>query len=159
MKKILITAVLLSVLLPLFCGCGGAAGAVKTFTEDGGIPTHVVPLYPETPGNTRVAALLCRYDGTAAKIASAPSPDGEMTVVYETAPNTLTYEISAGGGIVAFFELTMFTDGSAGYALKVIDTVSGAVHSPFKKTVFSDTGRQTRFLYVYGGCVYYLTEA
>ena len=159
LKKTVAFIVLLSALFPLFCGCRGNSDIIKTFTEDGGIPTHIVPLYPEIPTDTRVAALLCRYDGTAARIATAPSPAGDMTVVYENTNGTLTYEIAAGGGIVAFFELTMFTDGSAGYALKVVETENGTVHSPFKKTVSADTVKQTRFLYVYGGSVYYLTES
>ena len=68
MKKTVFFIVLLSALFSLFCGCRGNPDIIKTFTEDGGIPTHIVPLYPEIPTDTRVAALLCRYDGTAARI-------------------------------------------------------------------------------------------
>lgn len=160
LKKIATLFLAAAALFLTLCSCSGEKNIIKSYGEDGGIPAHTVRLYPGSPGDTRVASLMCRYDGTDARIGVADGPGSDVRIVYETSPNTLTYEITAGGGIIAFYELTIYNDGSAGYALKAVDTENGgAVHSPFKKTVSSDTVKQTRFLYVYDGYVYYLTEA
>lgn len=158
MKKYLCAS--LALLFVLLCSCGGDKSVIKKFDEESGLPAHITRLYPEKSGDTKVAVLLRRYDDTASAVATADAPDGELKTVYELPAGSFTYEIAAGGGVIAFYELTAYTDGSVKYALKVIDTENGnKVHSPFKKTVSQDGGVQTRFIAVCGGAVFYLTRA
>ena len=156
MKKYV--CITLAALTLLLCSC--QAGAFRTFDEPGYIPTHMTALYPEDPENGSVAVLLRRYDESSSSVAVAPSTGAEMTKIYDLTAGTLTYELTAGDGIIAFFELTTYSDGSVNYALKVLDTEKeNELHIPYKKTVSEDDEMQTRFIVIYGRCVYYLTKS
>ena len=158
MKKLI--CILLASLMLTLCACQTGKNIIFTYDEQGKIPTYICRLYPEDREDTRLALLLRRYDESASAVAVASAPDGEMTEVYSLPAGSLTYEMTAGGGIIAFFELTTYSDGSVNYALKVVDTNnSNAVHTPYKKTVSEDNEIQTRFITVFDGCVYYLTKS
>ena len=150
----------LALVMLALCACGSDGGALAVFEENDGVVSHAVPLYPHVSGDERTAYLLRRANSDTAGVALASRPGAEYTVIYETPSNAAVYELYADGGIIAFYELTVYSDGSVGYALKIIDTGNGSrVVSPFKKTVSENTGAQTRFIVVFDGCVYYLTES
>lgn len=158
MKKLL--CILLASLMLTLCACQTGKNVIFTYAEQGKIPTYICRLYPAEREDTRVALLLRRYDESASSVAVAAAPGEETTVVYSLPAGALTYELTAGEGIIAFYELTTYSDGSVNYTLKIIDTKNNnAVHSPYKKTVSEDNEIQTRFIAVFDGCVYYLTKS
>ena len=145
----------------ILCSCGIRNDIIKTYDDPYFMPSHMTLLYPEKPDDSFVAVLLRKYDESASAVAVGSEPDGDFNVVYRLPDGKLTYELSAGDGIVAFYELTAYSDGSVNYALKVIDTKSDAVNviTPYSKTVSGENDVQTRFICVYGGCVYYITKS
>ena len=158
MKKLL--CIILSLLTFALCACQADKNTVRTYDQPGRIPTYMSRLYPNTEGDERYAYLLRRYDESASAVAISDTQNGEMTTVYTLQSGNLTYEFTAGYGIIAFYELTTYTDGSVSYALKIIDTKNNnKVHSPYKKTVSEDAEIQTRFLCVFEDSVYYLTKS
>ena len=158
MKKYL--CIILALLALTLCACRQAENTVRVYDTQGQIPSHMSRLYPNLKYDTRYAVLLRRYDESVTSVAVADKPDGELTTVYSLPYGVLTYEITAGDGLIAFYELTTYSDGSVNYALKVIDTKNGdKVHSPYKKTVSEDNEIQTRFIVIFDDCVYYLTKS
>ena len=158
MKKFL--CILLASLALTLCACRKAENTVRSYDEPGRIPTHITRLYPEKDDDEKYAVLLRRYDETLSAVAVSDGVGGELNTVYTLPEGVITYELTAGGGLIAFFELTTYGDGGINYALKVIDTNdNNKVHSPYKKTVADENDIQTRFIAVYGGCVYYLTKS
>ena len=138
----------------LLCACRYDDSVAAVYEEPGRIATHICSLGP----STYCALLFRRYDESSSVIAKGYSPDMEIETVYTLPEGSLTYELTAGGFIIAFYELTTYSDGSVNYALKVIDE-DNKVHSPYSKTVSEDNEIQTRFLAVYDDCVYYLTKS
>ena len=142
------------------CACQKAEKIVRSYGEPGKIPTYMARLFPDTEGDTKYAFLLRRYDQIDSAIATADGFDGEFTTVYSLPNGVITYELTAKEGLIAFYEVTTYNDGSVNYALKVIDTNNGnKVHSPYKKTVADDNDIQTRFIVIYDNSVYYLTKS
>ncbi|MBR6921301.1 MAG: hypothetical protein IKH51_03825 [Clostridia bacterium] len=158
MKKLL--CILLASLMLTLCACQSGKNIITVYSEAGKIPTYICRLYPAERDDTRIALLLRRYDESTSSVAVAAAPGEEMTEVYSLPAGSLTYEMTAGDGLIAFFELTTYSDGSVNYALKVIDTKNNnKVHTPYKKTVSEDNDIQTRFIVIFDGCVYYLTKS
>ncbi|MBQ7699012.1 MAG: hypothetical protein IJT49_01550 [Clostridia bacterium] len=158
MKKFL--CLVLSIISLTLCACQSDTNIAAVYDEPGRIPTHVCRLDPSSADDTRLALLLRKYDESASVVAVSDGPGGEMTAVYSLPDSVMTYEITANEGLIAFYELTTYSDGSVNYALKVIDTNNNnKVHSPYKKTVTDENDIQTRFIAVYDGCVYYLTKS
>ena len=158
MKKI--ACILLFCITVTLASCGRGAVNIAVYDKPGRIPTHMISLHPEVPSSTEVAVLLRRYDESSSAVAVSDRPGGELTTVYTLPEGTVTYEVVAEGGIIAFYEISAYSDGSVSYALRAVDTANGGkVHSPYKKTVSEDGEIQTRFIVVYDRCVYYLTKA
>ena len=158
MKKLF--CILLASLLMTLCACQSGADTVAAYNEPGKIPTHICRLYRSSADDTRIAVLLRRYDESASVVAVSDGPGGDMTAVYSLPEGVMTYELTANDGLIAFYELTTYSDGSVNYALKVIDTNNNnTVHSPYKKTVSDEGDLQTRFIAVFDGSVYYLTKS
>ncbi len=150
---------ILLLLLLLLCSCG-KTGGLLSFDESDGVVTDAAALYPHVTGDTRTAYLLRRADDDRSFIATAPDPCAQYETVYTSAPGTIIYEISADRGVIAFYELKLYSDGGVSYTLKTVDTENGnRVSAAYSKTVSENTGMQTRFLYVLDGYVYYLTES
>lgn len=145
----------------IFCSCGVRNDIIKTYDNPYFMPSHMTRLYPEKAEDKTLAVLLRKYDEAASAIAVCTEPEAEPAVIYRLPDGKITYEISAGDGIIAFYELTTYTDGSVNYALKVIDTKSETldVRTPYNKSVSDENDVQTRFICVYGGCVYYITKS
>ena len=145
----------------IFCSCGVRNDIIKTYDDPYFMPSHMTRLYPEKAEDKTLAVLLRKYDEAASAIAVCTEPEAEPAVIYRLPDGKITYEISAGDGIIAFYELTTYTDGSVNYALKVIDTKSETldVRTPYNKSVSDENDVQTRFICVYGGCVYYITKS
>lgn len=145
----------------IFCSCGVRNDIIKTYDDPYFMPSHMTRLYPEKAKDKTLAVLLRKYDEAASAIAVCTEPEAEPAVIYRLPDGKITYEISAGDGIIAFYELATYTDGSVNYALKVIDTKSETldVRTPYNKSVSDENDVQTRFICVYGGCVYYITKS
>jgi len=145
----------------VFCSCGVRNDIIKTYDDPYFMPSHMTRLYPEKAEDKTLAMLLRKYDEAASAIAICTEPEAEPAVIYRLPDGKITYEISAGDGIIAFYELTTYTDGSVNYALKVMDTKSETldVRTPYNKSVSDENDVQTRFICVYGGCVYYITKS
>ena len=136
------------------------ADIIKTYDDPQFMPSQMTFLYPEEPDDESFAVLLRKYDESASAVAVGMKPDGEFNVIYRLPEGKLTYELTAYDGIIAFYELTAYSDGSVNYALKVIDTKdNNKVHSPYKKTVSEEGDLQTRFIVIYNNAVYYLTKS
>lgn len=159
MKKITVVLLLASLLLSL-CSCSDKS-LVAEYTDEYDLPTYMTRLYPQDGTDTKFAVLLRAYDKAAAKLAVTDTLTGDFNVVYTLDEGTTTYELYAGEGIIAFYQLIAYTDSSINYALKVVDTTTepATVYSPYSKTVSSSGDTQTRFLCVWNGCVYYLTAS
>lgn len=132
---------------------------IKTYTDKDEMPSYITRLDPRSDVG-KFAVLLRKYDESKSSVALCDKIGGELNIVYELPDVSLTYELTAYDGLIAFYELSMFSDGSVNYALKVIDTKDGnKVHSPYKKTVSEEGDVQTRFIVIYNGAVYYLTKS
>ncbi len=157
MKRLICSAL---ALLLLLCGCSAPANIIAEYSSPDALPSCYTRLYPEKSGDERYAVLLRKFDETDTKIAVCDGIGGELKEVYSLPEGTFSYELYAGGGLIAFYQLISYTDGSVDYDLKAIDTENGnRVHSVFRKTVSDISETQTRFIAVFGGCVYYLTSA
>lgn len=157
MKRLMCAA--LAVLL-ILTGCASNKNVIAEYVSPDKLPSCCARLYPEKSGDDRYAAVLRQYDGVETHIAVSDGLGGQMRTVYSLPEGTFAYELSAGGGLIAFYQLISYTDGSVNYALKVIDTENGnKVHSPYSKTVSDVSEMQTRFIVVFGGAVYYLTAS
>ena len=157
MKKLLCAVFAVLILL---AGCSQNKNVIAEYESPDRLPSCYARLYPEKSGDGRYAVLLRKFDGIETHIAVSDGLDGEPQTVYSLPDGTFAYELAAGGGLIAFYQLTSYTDGSVNYALKIIDTENGnKVHSPYSKTVSDAKETQTRFLTVFGGAVYYLTAS
>ncbi len=141
-----------------FASCA-RADIIKTYTDAGGLPSQMTPLDPRADDG-KFAVLLRKFDDSKTSVAVSDKIDGDFDIIYELPDGRITYELTACDGLIAFYELSMFSDGSVNYALKIIDTKNeNKVHSPYGKTVSEEKDLQTRFLVIYNGAVYYLTKS
>ena len=142
----------------IFASCSGA-NIVKTYTDAEKLPSNMTLLDPRAQDDI-YAVLLRKFDESKTSVALCDGVDGEFDIIYELPAGTITYELTAAEGLIAFYELSMYSDGSVNYALKVIDTKNeNKVHNPYSKTISEDGDLQTRFLCIYNGAVYYLTKS
>lgn len=156
MKKILILCVVLSLLLS---SCT-VTEPLAIYTG-GDVPSDFTPLYPGTSG-TEYAVLLRKYDSFISSIAVTEYLGAPLETVYTASDTSAIYEIYAKDGIIAFYELTSYEDGTVGYELNVLEYGSReTVHhdNVYQKTVTREGDVQTRFLAIHDGAVYYLTAS
>lgn len=157
MKKSL-CFILAAAVIFIFASCSGA-NTVKTYTDAEKLPSNMTLLDPRAQDDI-YAVLLRKFDESKTSVALCDGVDGEFDIIYDLPAGTITYELTAAEGLIAFYELSMYSDGSVNYALKVIDTKNeNKVHSPYSKTISEDGDLQTRFLCIYNGSVYYLTKS
>ncbi len=144
----------------LLAGCSSPNNIIAEYTSPDALPSCYARLSPEKSADGSYAVLLRRFDETESHIAVCGGLGEETRAVYSLPYGTFAYELYAGGGLIAFYQLESYTDGRVDYALKVIDTENGnKVHSPYSKTVSDISETQTRFIAVFGGAVYYLTSS
>ena len=157
MKK---TVCVLIAALFLLAGCSKPDNVIAEYTSPDELPSCYARLYPEKSADSSYAVLLRRFDEAESHIAVCGGLGEEMRTVYSLPEGTFAYELCAGGGLIAFYQLISYTDGSIDYALKVIDTENeNKLNSPYSKTVSDISETQTRFIAVFGGAVYYLTSS
>ena len=157
MKKRLCAA-LAALMIFVFASCA-RTDIVKAYTDKDKMPSYITRLDPKSDGDT-YAVLLRKFDESKSSVAVCSGISGESNIIYDLPDGKLTYELTAYDGLIAFYELSMYSDGSVNYALKVIDTKdNNKVHSPYSKTMSEEGDVQTRFIAVFDGAVYYLTKS
>ena len=81
-------------------------------------------------------------------------------VLYETTGNAYINEIYANDGIIAFFERILYSNNDERCTLKVIDTQTQSVYTPYEKViVYSKADIQSRFIVIQDKSVYYITTS
>ncbi len=146
---------IIMVLLPT--SCSKKAETVAEYTTVGEKPSFVAPLYSDKT-NGEYAVLLREY-GEYGSAVAVGELDGEKRVLYKTEEGSCIYELYVYEGIVAFYDMTPENDEDVYYRLKVVDTKSGEVYSPYSKLICEDGDVQPRFLALYDRDVYYVTAS
>ncbi len=153
MKKLL-SAVLSVMLLISFTSCAEKAEVLAEYSQEGVKPIYTAKLYSD-PRDEKYAFLL-REDGKMQSCIATGTLTSELKTVYTAPSDGYIYEMYANGGTVAFYEMHPVSNGTR-YDLKVIDTETDKVYSPYSKLISRDDDMQPRFVAVYNDCVYYLT--
>lgn len=144
-------------LLTVFlCGCSGAKlGDGKVLFEN--VKEKLLAHVAFYNDNGDAA---CLYTDEDEYYVSTKNADGTEKLLYTLAENTYAYELYAESGIIAFFERQIYTNRDERCTLKVIDTASGEVYTPFSKVIVFDTyDVQSRFIKISGKDVYYITSS
>ncbi len=150
MKKLL--CVLLSVFL--LCSCGDTLGNSEVIFSSSDDETLSYAVFYE--GNS-VATLNVKDEKYYIK---TRSENGEEKTVYTLADGNYAYELYADGGIIAFFERSLYTNRDERCTLKVINTKTNDVYTPFSKVIVYDNyDVQSRFIEIDGNDVYYITSS
>ncbi len=140
----------------LLCSCSGAKlgdGKVLFQNDDEKFLTHVV-FYNE---NNDTA---CLYADEDEYYITAKNNDGTEKLLYTLPENSYAYELYAQGGIIAFYERQIYENRDERCILKVIDTASGEIYTPFSKVIVFETyDVQSRFIEIVGRDVYYITSS
>lgn len=150
MKKLL--CVLLSVVL--LCSCGETLGdAEEIFSSSDGETLSYAVFYD----GESLATLNVKDEKYYIK---TRSENGEEKTVYTLADGNYAYELYAGDGTIAFFERSLYTNRDERCTLKVINTKTNDVYTPFSKVIVYDNyDVQSRFIEIDGNDVYYITSS
>ena len=146
----------LILVIVFLCGCSGARLGEKTIlfqNEDEKFLTHVA--FYNDAGNTA-----CLYADEDEYYITAKNNDGTEKLLYTLPENSYAYELYAQGGIIAFYERQIYENRDERCILKVIDTESGEIYTPFSKVIVFETyDVQSRFIDISGRDVYYVTSS
>lgn len=157
MKKRILALLLTACTLFSVASCSKKAKTVAEYTVQGEKPSFVTPLYSD--GTSDEYAVLFREYGEYNSAVAVGTLDGEKRVIYRTEDGSCIYELYVYNGIIAFYDMTPENSEDVYYRLKVIDTESGEVYSPYSKLICEDGDVQPRFLALYGKDVYYVTAS
>ncbi len=140
----------------LLCSCSGAKLGDRTvlFKNDDEKFLTYTAFYNEK-GDTA-----CLYADEDEYYITAKTNDGASKLLYTLPENSYAYELYANDGIIAFYERQIYENRDERCILKVIDTESGEIYTPFSKVIVFETyDVQSRFIEVVGRDVYYITSS
>lgn len=154
MKKF-ICLVIVSVLMLTSCSNvkKGKMEQVCSYADDGKVLTDMQML------NGNEYAYLYAFDNKYTVHSAAQNGENDK-ILYETTGNAYINEIYANNGIIAFFERIMYSNNDERCTLKVIDTQTQSVYTPYEKViVYSKADIQSRFIVIQDKSVYYITTS
>lgn len=154
MKKIICLLIILSALL---VSCSGVkTGKTKEVCSYGGEDKILTDMLPLTDDEYAYLYI----DGSRFTVVSAGQNGENEKTLHETTGNAYISELYANDGIIAFFERIMYSNNDERVTLKVIDTETGEVYSPYEKViVYSKADVQSRFIVIEDKSVYYITSS